>query len=205
MMEHTVYDRIQFALILINFILMVCFLKRYGSRISGFHNFTIPIAMTMTLIADVFTCLIPDLYVIGVIAFCVVQTIYMIYLGINLISLLSRAALYVILFIIFKPTELFMYFGCYSMANLVVNVVMAWIRYASMKKTKAQPIAVREALLFAIGISCFFGCDSSIAVRGMIDSQGMVYLLMNLLAWVFYTPSQILINTARFISYPKKD
>ena len=202
MMDHTVYDRIQFVLIAINFTLMVYFLKRYNSEISGFHEYAISAALTMTLIADVFTCLIPEQYVIGVIAFCIVQTIYMIYLGVNLVNLLSRVILYIVLFIVFKPDELFMYFGCYSMANLVVNVVTVWRRYATLKKANAHPIAVQEILIFAIGISCFLGCDSSIAIRGMIDSQSVAYLLINLLAWIFYTPSQILINTSRFISYP---
>ena len=204
-MDHTVYDRIQFVLIAINFILMLCFVKRYHSSISGFHDYAIPFALTVTLIADVFTCLLPDLYIVGVIAFCMVQTIYMLYLGVNRYNLLVRVLAYVALFIAVKPDTIFLYFGCYSMANLFVNVVTAWYRYARSKHSPAQPIAVQEILLFAIGISCFLGCDTSITIRGLTDAQSTIHFVCNLLAWVFYTPSQILINTARFISYPKQN
>lgn len=203
-MDHTVYDRIQFVLIAINFILMLCFVKRYHSSISGFHDYAIPFALTVTLIAYVFTCLLPDLYIVGVIAFCMVQTIYMLYLGVNRYNLLVRVLAYIALFIAVKPDTIFLYFGCYSMANLFVNVVTAWYRYAQVKHSPAQPIAVQEILLFAIGISCFLGCDTSITIRGLTDAQSTIHFVCNLLAWVFYTPSQILINTARFISYPKQ-
>ena len=203
-MDHTVYDRIQFVLIAINSILMLYFVKRYRNSISGFHDYAIPLALTVTLIADVFTCLIPDLYIVGLIAFCLVQTIYMLYLGVNRYNLLFRVLVFIALFIAAKPDTVFLYFGCYSMTNLFVNVITAWYRYAISKKSQAQPIAVQESLLFAIGISCFLGCDTSITIRGLIDSQGTIYLVCNLLAWIFYTPSQILINTSRFISYPKR-
>lgn len=203
-MDHTVYDRIQFSLIAINFILMLCFWMRYRRSISGFHDHAIPLALTLTLIADVFTCLIPDLYVVGIIAFCAVQTVYMLYLGVNRWSLLARVLVFAALFIAVKPDSIDLYFGCYSMTNLFVNVIIAWYRYARSKNTYAQPITVREKLLFAIGISCFLGCDASIAIRGLADPQSGFYMTCNLLAWIFYTPSQILINTSRFISYPKR-
>lgn len=203
-MDHTVYDNIQFVLIAINFLLMLCFAKRYRSSMSGFRDYAIPLALMVTLLADVFTCLIPDLYIIGVIAFCLVQTIYMLYLGVNRYNLLIRVLAFIALFIAARPDTIFLYFGCYSMANLFVNVVTAWYRYAISRKSHAQPIAVQELLLFAIGISCFLGCDTSITIRGLTESQSAIHLICNLLAWIFYTPSQILINTARFISYPKQ-
>ncbi len=202
-MNHTVYDRIQFVLIAINFIVMIYFFMHYKNKLSKFHDYAIPIALTFTLFADIFTCLIPDMYVIGVIAFCIVQTIYMLYLGTNRYNLLARVIIYILLFIAFKPDSIFLYFGCYSMANLIINVVTAWLRFVALKKTDAKPIAVKELLIFAIGISCFLGCDSSIAVREMLGGQSTITLIFNLLAWIFYTPSQILINTARFITYPK--
>ena len=203
-MDHTIYDKIQFVLIAINFALMLYFVMRYRSNMSGFRDYAIPLALTVTLIADVFTCLVPDLYVIGVIAFCMVQTIYMLYLGVSRYNLLARVLVFIALFIAAKPDTVFLYFGCYSMTNLVVNVATAWYRYAKSLKSHAQPIAVQELLLFAVGISCFLGCDTSIMIRGLTDSQSAINIICNLLAWVFYTPSQILINTARFISYPKQ-
>lgn len=200
-MDHTVYDNIQFALIAINFIMMVYFLMRYRSSLSGFRDYAIPLALTVTLIADVFTCLLPDLYLIGLIAFCMVQTLYMLYLGVNKTNLIARVLVFIALFIAAKPDTVFLYFGCYSMTNLFVNVLTAWYQFAKTKKSNARPIAVQEILLFAIGITCFLGCDTSITVRGLTDSQSTVYFICNLLAWVFYMPSQILINSARFVSY----
>ncbi len=201
--DHIVYDKIQFTLIAVNFIAMLLILKRYRNGLSGFRDHAIPLALTITMIADVFTCLVPDWYVLGVIAFCGVQTVYMLYLGTNKVNLMIRAVLYVALFVATKADSVFLYFACYSMANLIVNVITAWRRYATVRKTESDTIRVKTMLYFAIGITLFLGCDSSIGVRGLMDSDSLMYTVFNLMSWICYVPSQILINTAFFTNRPE--
>ncbi len=148
----------------------------------------IPLALLLTLCADVFLVLIdrPDVYLYGVFFFALVQTVYGFSLGVTPLIGGIRLGVYLLLLAVLwqmDMLELLYAVAAWSMAQLMVNTVMGW---AAFIREKTVP-----ALLFAAGMTLFLGCDSSIMLRYILPGPGTtLYHIVSLLIWTCYMPSQ---------------
>ena len=143
-------------------------------------------ALFVTLAGDVFLTLIgtEDVFVPGILLFCAAEALYAVYLGPRAWS----AGLQVILtaagiLVLQRSGDLSAAsaLGALDLALLSVNMITAWTR--AEKKTP---------LLFKIGITLFFLCDSFIALR--MVTAGPVREAAAFMVWVFYAPSQVAIT-----------
>ena len=51
-------------------------------------------------------------------------------------------------------------------------------------------------LIFAVGITLFFGCDFCIMLRMLLPPQGLIYDVIRFMVWVFYIPSQAVLTSS---------
>ncbi|MCH4205880.1 MAG: lysoplasmalogenase family protein [Solobacterium sp.] len=182
----SVYTKMQYPAIILNFIVMLHFYIHGNVSHGTWKEKAIPLALLLTLCADLFLVGINNYYIIGILLFCAVQTVYALYLGVNKISLLARAVLFVFLAVFVAKTDFTLLASSYSMANLTVNVFSAWHNYVK----EHTP----EKLLLAIGILLFFGCDVSVGIRNAAGLSTTLYAVSFYLVWIFYIPSQVFIN-----------
>ena len=139
-----------------------------------------------TCAADFFLTLISSSasYLPGLVLFCVVESIYMIYLRSGVVSIAVRTVLLVAGLFALSATHMLSAttaVGVLNMVLIVVNVPQAWLS----KKADAP-------LLFKLGITLFLGCDASIMVRTL--TTGTVHDIAAWIVWTCYVPAQILIT-----------
>ena len=145
-------------------------------------------ALLATLAGDFFLTLIgtEDVFVPGVLMFCVTQLLYAAYLRPGRASVISRAVLgaagILVLGLSGRLTAASA-LGAADLALLSMNVITAW--------TRARE---NTPLLFRIGLTLFLLCDFSIALRFV--TAGAVRAAAAFLVWVFYAPSQVLITVS---------
>ena len=196
---------LMFSAILINAIFMLFLTLQVKKAKKNMAFIGIPLAVFGTLLADCFLVLAYDLSTFGIIrfitpdvsnmigffAFGVVQVIYAYYLDITKRRLIIRVGFYVLFVVVVYAMGLMTLdrlIACLSMSQLILNVVYAWIENHK-KRTLSS-------LLFAIGITLFFGCDACIMFRMLLAPVGIVYSAICFMVWVFYIPSQVVLTTA---------
>lgn len=142
------------------------------------------VAMTFTLIADLFLLVINDYYEIGVFSFIIVQVTYA--LLIDKIINNKTSSIYIriiiqtiglILLALFDLINLLNVFVILYFSNLLVNTLLS---YSTKNK------------LFAIGLTLFVCCDICVGIHNIIQTNNAVSFLI----WFFYLPSQVLIVLA---------
>ena len=196
---------LMFSAILINAVFM-CFLtmrvKKSGKNVAIKG---LPLAAFVILLADSFLVLACDLSSFGIINFItveacnmigffvfgIVQVVYAFYLGLTKRRLIVRVAFYVVFLITIYAAGLLTvdrWIACLSMTQLILNVVYAWIEN---NKKRTLP-----SLLFAIGITLFFGCDGFIMMRMLLPPEGFIYSVICFMVWVFYIPAQVVITSS---------
>lgn len=181
-------DIVRYSAIVCNFLMMFYLYFKHGTRL-GFRDNLIPLAFFFTLTADTFLCLINGIYVMGYFFFFVVETVYMLYLRPTRKSIAARIILYAILLFVlwYKARAMFNFTYAMAMANmaqLTVNVFCAWINRSKDKG--------RETLLFALGITLFFGCDFSIVIRTLAATPP-IHTIAYFTVWTCYVPAQVII------------
>lgn len=181
-------DFIRYSAIVCNFIMMTFLYLWHGRRLDKGDNL-IPLAFVLTLAADTFLCIIKgDLIPVGYFLFFLVETVYMFYLKPTLKGVAVRLALYAVLLVWLWREGMLTLAYAIAMANMVqlaVNLVCAWMRNAKGKS--------REALLFALGITLFFGCDFSIVIRTLTEEGTTLHNIVTLIVWTCYIPAQVLL------------
>ena len=188
--DYDLIRRLMFFAIVLDFALIsFCYIwkKKRDERKKAPLAF-IFLGMLFTLLADTFLVLINDFYIVGVILFCAVQTLYALYLGMSLKQVLARLALFAVLLIIIVLAgrlDLLSGFSAYSMAMLSINAVTAWLKYGKDKTT--------ARLLLALGLTLFFCCDANVGIMNATAANTMLNVVSAWLIWVFYIPSQVLI------------
>lgn len=181
-------DIVRYSAIVCNFLMMSYLYLKHCKRLS-FKDNLIPLAFFFTLTADTFLCLINGIHVMGYFFFFVVETVYMFYLRPTQKSIVARVILYaVLLFVLwYKARAMFNFTYAMAMANmaqLTVNVFCAWINRSKDKG--------RETLLFALGITLFFGCDFSIVIRTLAATPP-IHTIAYFTVWTCYVPAQVII------------
>lgn len=162
------------------------FFSRYGSRPGNAHANIIVAGLVATALADLLLTFIDTEWarLPGFALFCVTQAIYGVYLGLSPRALIARACTAVVLIVLMGIAGNLTFANAIGLINIslvLCNAVQAWIgRNADV------------SLLFKIGITLFFLCDASIAVRTL--TSGTVHVVVAFLVWAFYVPAQTLIT-----------
>ena len=192
--SYTITGKIMYGSIVFNFCTMLFFYLRYRG------DARIPMALSITLIADYFLTYTNTYCSFGVIFFIIVQIIYGWKVGYNTCNIFFRFVLFLILTIlmyILGLTFSFCFLCGTSMAFLLGNVFCSWKNF--FKKINHDSFNSNKKVLFLIsmGLTLFAFCDLSIGLRTIfsgIPSMGFYYNIMNYSTWVFYLPSQVFLN-----------
>lgn len=185
--------------ILLNFVVIVYAYNAFNKLTPNLNKksmsiWGIPLALLFTVCADVFLVLInqPNILVFGYLFFSLVQTVYAFYLKITPLTCGIRIVSYILFLVVLHLVgkfELAYIVAAWSMSQLIINVIVAWVSYA---KKRTCP-----SLLLAAGMTLFFGCDGSIMLRILLAGQETTfYHVICLLVWTCYIPSQVAIVTS---------
>lgn len=181
----------------------ICFLyallmKLYNKNM----NPILLLAMTFTLFADTFLLLIGKYYLIGVISFCVVQTIYAVYLiSISvqgLLSIFPRIAVFIalVIFLIeYDIADALSIFSAYSYTQLIFNTIHSF----KIRDKKSN------GWLLAVGFLLFLMCDTCVGLTNITLYYTNIHTLIQPVAsfgiWLFYLPAQVLIVCSFYNKY----
>jgi hypothetical protein len=164
----------------------------------------IPLAVFITLLADLFLVFLNDLAeggvigfisanvstMIGFLVFGMVQVVYAYHLGLTKRRVIIRVGFYlafIVVVAVLNILTLDRFIACLSMSQLILNLIYGWIEHK--KKNN------RTSLLLAIGLTLFFGCDFFIMLRMLLPASGFIYAFICFMVWVFYIPSQVILTT----------
>jgi hypothetical protein len=155
-------------------------------------------ARFFTLIADFYLVILNNCE-IGIAAFCIVQTIYIVRY-----SAMCKAKRIRLLFLV--PI------------NLMLGLVVYQLKLQSLNKTLTVLAAIYGCLLITslylavktrqyiigVGMVLFFMCDTNVALYNIItrtqNSFSQAEFIIGFLIWLFYLPSQLLLTLSGFDS-----
>ena len=196
---------LMFSAILLNalFMLFLVHLVKKSGKTAAVWG--IPLAVFVTLLADVFLVLFDDFSraeiihfisplattMIGFFVFGIVQVIYACYMGMTKRRLVIRVAFYLAFVAALAAAgmlSLDRFIACLSMSQLIMNFVFVWIEHRKTRTT--------ASILLALGITLFLGCDLFIMLRMLLPAQGFIYEVICFMVWVFYIPSQVLLTSS---------
>lgn len=146
-------------------------------------NIIISIAMFFTLISDYFLLLTNDHIIMGLFTFILVQSIYWFYLykqkcdSFTLIRIIIYALIIFILSI-YKYDILYILALLYF-STLIMNVISSYTN--------------KKLIILSIGLTLFVGCDICVGIHNIASAE-LLYEIATFGMWVFYLPSQVLIN-----------
>ena len=181
-----------FSSIVLNALIALYFFAAHGRKTLVRSTNLIPLALLITVFGDLFLTLLggPQLMLPGVICFCIVETIYAVYLKSTLASIILRACILMALCIGAALTNNISVLNIAAIVDISVlacNVIDAW------RAKKMDP-----GMLFKLGITLFFFCDLCVGLSSLLD--GTIGSVVSFMIWVFYIPSQVLIT----LSYAKR-
>lgn len=194
----------KYAFILVNLIFLLLFYLQNRQNIEGNANI-LALAIGMTFFGDLFLILIPALcdwpyYSLGgYISFSILEFIIALYLGLSkryaiIFSVFFAVTNFVVW--MFKLLDVTNEIALINLSLLAANMITGWLIYNKNKTSKN--------LLFALGMTCFFGCDYSIAVRIIFEEIKTVHDVADYLVWLFYMPALVLLVLS-YIKSAKSD
>ncbi len=147
----------------------------------------IPFALIFTAIADVFLLVIGNYFILGLLFFLVVQSIYLYYLyrktgriwiPVRIVCL--AAAVAIVCATGLRSGENLLAGIYFSM--ILINMIMSWTYGKNVRR------------LFAIGLTLFVCCDICVGLYNLywMLPDGL-YAFTRIGMWMFYLPSQVLI------------
>lgn len=166
---------------------VVCFLLVH-------HGQLMQMALVLTLLADTFLLLIDKYYLVGVICFGMVQSLYAVKLaaGLNADRLNLKWRLFgflAVLLLLWRLQQLTMLTAAaaFSFMQLTINVIEAWQQNKEEKR--------KTTVLFALGLSLFWSCDACVGLHYVKDYLPTEWLrtACSFAMWLFYLPAQVLI------------
>lgn len=185
---------LMFLSIVLNALVALCFLLIYGRNAPKNRADLIILALYITVIGDLFlTYLGEPFYIPGVFCFCIVETVYAVYLKSHTSSIVLRAVLFSLLFAAAIPTGNVSMLNILSVMNIAIlsgNVFDAW----RMK-------AFDPGVLFKLGMTLFFCCDLSLGLSTLLS--GDIAKIMGFLIWMFYIPSQVCLTLSYIVNRKK--
>lgn len=169
--------------------LSICLCFLWSLSLLRQKQWLIPAAMAFTLLADTFLLLLDQYYLLGVAAFCIVQTLYAIRLfdGSSHRWLMARLAVFGLVLIGLKLARLLdplTAAAAYSFTQLTLSVLQSWVA----KSPKA----------LAAGLTLFWCCDACVGLHNILAYLPNFPLPQLIRAatfcmWLFYLPAQVLI------------
>ena len=145
----------------------------------------VPIALALTAGADWFLLVRNDHYVVGIILFLCVQTVYLIRLwqagtvvrsfrvGLTLGANLAVCAA--------EMVSLVNLLAALYFSQLLSNAIAAWTLQGKRWRR------------FALGLTLFVGCDTCVGLFNALPAVSPLYPAASVGMWLFYLPSQVLI------------
>lgn len=150
-------------------------------------------AMAFTLLADTFLLLLDEYYILGVLAFCVVQTLY----AGRLVSKSSGKSIVPRIVLFFVALVIINSFGVMDM----LTVACAW-SFSQLVSNVMHAFLIRNKFKggwhFVIGLLLFLGCDTCVGLNNLMEYipefpfSGIIPLAAFCM-WIFYLPAQVLI------------
>ena len=140
----------------------------------------VPLALVLTLAAELFL-LFTKQYLIGVLLFCAVQTVYALRFS-QTRCWIWRMGMYAVVLILLgflgglTPLSAA---AAWSFVQLSISAVTAWKN--------------AEGRLFAVGMSLFWACDLCVGLRFLISGTGPLKAAIVYGIWFFYLPAQVCI------------
>ena len=168
-------------------------------------NCFIPIALVFTLISDYFLLFNTNqsLYVYGLITFIITQLIYFAFI---LYLRKSKLELLINLFVRFLLTIAALVVAFYLNYSDVLTI-LALVYFVELLSNFLYSTFLikldKEYLIFSLGLLLFIGCDINVGLNNVHLFEGIDYILVNFLMWVFYLPSQVLLSLTNFIAQEK--
>lgn len=194
---------INYASIFLCFVFSLFFAKK------NIPNLLISIALFFTICGDFILAFTPEYKIVAMIFFCLVQTIYFLYVykqtstnqqKINLwLRIIIIFICEIVLFAIFKNIfNVLAMLVIFYFVNLLFNTVFSFVNF------KKNP-------LFAIGLVLFVLCDifvgfGEISLYFDVASNtffNFIYSIPFNIAWTFYIPSQVLIAISTQLKFKK--
>lgn len=166
-------------------LLAACVYVRRRSTVAHRRSDLVALGLCVTAVADWFLTLIGSepFYIPGIALFCVVQTIYFLYLGVRVFAVAVRMALFFSLLagpLAAMESQPAVVLGALDLVLLLCNVVQAWM-------TKNPQVS----LLFKLGITLFLCCDATLGVQYL--GPASIQPVAAFMVWNFYLPAQMLI------------
>ena len=186
---------IRYSEIVLNTLMAAWIYFSYGRIKSQSRENFIALALLITCAADFFLTLNGGgtMFTPGVTLFCIVETVYMIYLNPDKINLLFRAVLLILLTLIAWRLGLLtigIFLGILNISLLAANMTAAWGIY---RREKDKP-----SLLFAIGMTLFLICDINVGLEVIFPEGTAIYTAAYFTVWTVYIPAQVLIVTTYY-------
>lgn len=180
-------------------IIFICFLMTLTIREEGFGSkdrHLLQAARFFTVVADYFM-VIKDENKVGILAFCIVQILYIIRhtensgKKIRVKSLIALTLVPGVLLVIsanmlFKGNELLI-FGLIYACLLLISL------YCALTVYNKKLYSAAESASIAVGMTMFFLCDINVGLYALTDR-----LVFGVLIWIFYAPSQLLLALSGF-------
>ncbi len=192
-------NRLKFCSIAVNSAaLLVLTLRQRAGYIRSPRLLAEALGLTVTLFADYWLILKDSHYLLGVLSFCAVETLYALSLQPERASLrywsLRIGSFLAVLFLLrlIGSLDSVSAAAAYSMVQLSFNVFSAW------KMLKSEELFLpKTAKLLALGLSLFWCCDASVGLRNFAmyfpAFPERITAAAGLVIWLFYLPSQVFI------------
>ena len=184
--------------------LIVISLNLIYSVINNRKDYSLNIALILTLLADTFLAVNPS-STLAVLVFCFVQYFHSVRFSDNKILNLVRATLMIVLLSVgyFVNIANIYAFAFVYMLLIVGNILLSFRLYEKEKQSASSVQKTRLAFLAFIGFILFFLCDLNIELT-FFTTTGLLPESLNgffsFIAWFFYYPSQILIINSSMVS-----
>ncbi|BCJ99947.1 lysoplasmalogenase family protein [Anaerocolumna chitinilytica] len=179
------------------------FTLTYALKYRRRENFILSGGLFFTAVSDYFL-LFTDNFTFGMLTFCAVQILYLVYLyflgerrrgvaGRLLVNILLWAAALLILLILQLPVSLLLITAAFYFISILHNVITAVgnVRHKFSNRN----------LIFAVGMILFLLCDINVGIYnmdGFITVESMtfqkLYHFSEIAMWMFYLPAQVCIS-----------
>lgn len=184
---------IKYAFILVNLTFLLIFYLQNRKNAEQKANI-LALAIGMTFFGDLFLVLIPSVsnwpycFLCGYIAFTILELLIAVYIGLSKKYALIFSAFFIVINAVvwrFKLITTANEIAIINLSLLAANMVTGWIVYNKNK--------ILKNFLFALGMTCFFCCDYSIAVQLVFKEFKTVHDIADYLVWLFYMPALVLL------------
>jgi hypothetical protein len=160
------------------------------SLLGGGKNFLVPVALALTLVADLFLLVLGKYYEVGVAVFIMAQSTYFAHLcvmrGKAKLSIILRLSVIVALELIIAVA------GIFSVLNALCAAYFTMLCFNLIDSALLINKESR-AVLLTVGFALFILCDVCVGLNNLLPPLSALAPLVSYGMWLFYFPSQTLL------------